>query len=126
MRRTEQAKEHKMATPIKSLIGFSALALSSIAIAAPAAAEPVSRNVEYSDLNLANAEGQKRLEARVKNAVRMICSSNHRVTLTEKQLENKCTAAATQAAMNDVKVAISNYNSNRRVASSSLSVRTNR
>jgi UrcA family protein len=106
-----------MATPIKTLIGFSALALSATAIAAPAAAENVSRAVEYSDLDLASTTGEKRLETRIKSAVRQICSSNQRATLTEKMLEKQCTDAAMESAMNDAKVAIANYKSDRRVAS---------
>lgn len=120
-----------MATPIKSVIGLSAVALSAISLSSTAsaetgAAESVSQTVEYSDLNLASAEGQKRLESRIKSAVRSICSNNRRVTLTERRLENQCQAQAMQAAMDDAKVAIANYKSDRRVASNMLTVRTRR
>lgn len=60
-----------------------ALGLATPTLAAPAPAGHASRSgyeahtvpVEYSDLNLASAKGQKRLERRIRNAVREVCGA---------------------------------------------------
>ncbi len=115
-----------MATPRSpislSLIGLSALALVIPAVATPAMAETATRIVEYSDLNLASAKGQKRLETRIKAAVRTVCRERDARSIVEQRLVKQCKLAATSAAMRDAKIVIADYQQNRRMASGSLPI----
>lgn len=120
-----------MATPLSpvgrspislSLIGLSALAFAMPAAANPASAEPLTRHVEYYDLNLSTAKGQKRLEWRIKSAVRSVCGDRNARAITEQRLVRQCKAAATRSAMNDAKIAIANYKQNKRMASGVLAI----
>ena len=55
----------------RPLIALAALAAAGTALAAPAAAETMA--VQYRDLNLATAQGQKVLERRIDRAARKVC-----------------------------------------------------
>ncbi len=115
-----------MATPLSSiglsLIGLSAVALSSPAVATPTTVETQTRNVEYGDLDLSTAKGQKRLETRIKSAVRTVCRERDARSIVEQRLVKQCKLAATSAAMRDAKIVIADYQQNRRMASGSVPI----
>ena len=115
-----------MATPLSSiglsLIGLSAVALSISAVATPTTVETQTRSVEYGDLDLSTAKGQERLEIRVKSAVRTVCRERDARSITEQVQVKKCKLTATSAAMRDAKIAIADYQQNRRMASGLLPI----
>ncbi len=63
------------------------------AAVAPAAAEPVSRNVSYADLNLSNAAGRAALESRIKAAARAVCQADG-YDLAARNRESRCVKTA--------------------------------
>jgi len=115
-----------MAIPLSpiglSLIGLSALAFAIPAVATPPTTETATRIVEHSDLNLSTAKGQKRLETRIKSAVRTVCRERDARSIVEQRLVRQCKLAATSAAMRDAKIAIANYKRNNRMASGVLAI----
>ncbi len=114
-----------MTTHIKSFLCLSALTLSSLAITAPVAAalQEQTRLVGYSDLDLASASGQKRLETRIRSAVRSVCQIGQGRTVSQQMLSEKCRKSAMESAMTQAKIAIANYSRTRGVASGSLKVK---
>lgn len=70
--------------------------LATAGIAVPAFAQDDTRSVSvsYEDLNLSSERGRERLTTRVKMAVRKVCGSPGRVTLSERAAENACKALA--------------------------------
>ena len=110
-----------MTTNVKIYCCLSALALSSIAIAAPAAArEELTRTVSYSGLDLASAAGQKQLETRIRSAVRSVCQIGQARGLSQRLISENCRESAMKSAMKQAKIAIANYSRKRGVASGSL------
>ena len=98
---------------------WAAITLSSVAFGGAAyaqSAEPVSKTVAYSDLDLSTREGQKRFETRVKLAVKQVCGQANPRDLNDLVLMQECRFKAINAAKRDMKVAIANYN-NGRIAS---------
>ncbi|NJM51219.1 MAG: UrcA family protein [Sphingomonadales bacterium] len=87
-----------------ALAGLSVLAAPAAFAADPQNLEPVSRLVEYGDLDLASARGQKRFETRIKYAVRMVCQDNNARRLEEKAIANQCKAQAMEGAMKKLKL----------------------
>ena len=115
-----------MATPLSpiglSLIGLSALAVAIPATATPTKTEALTHNVQYADLNLSTAKGQKRLEVRIKSAIRTVCRERNARLIVEQRLVKQCKLAATSAAMRDAKIAVADYQQNRRITSGSLPI----
>lgn len=74
-------------TFIATLAAFSVAAFS-----VPANAQPVSVTVEFDDLNLADADDEKRLNYRVARAIDKICGRISPRTLQWNKFVNKCRA----------------------------------
>ena len=71
---------------------------------APASAEP-SRKVGFSDLDLATAQGQARLDDRVRSAVRSICAESY----VDVHQRNICRRQMSEAAQLKAGTAIARY-----------------
>lgn len=77
------------------IIGLSALATAAFIKAVPAFSEPVPADVNVSvvrtaDLNLASAEGQRRLEQRLVTAAHAVCGGASAVDLEARNAERQC------------------------------------
>ncbi|MFC4292989.1 UrcA family protein [Sphingorhabdus arenilitoris] len=96
-----------------AITGFSLLAASAASAADSSELTPISRTVEYGDLDLASVKGQQRFETRIKYAVKMVCQDSYARTLQQKALANQCKAQAMEGAMKDAKIAIANFNKGR-------------
>ena len=95
-------------------IAVAALA-ASISIIAPTVAkadnpdrEEFSVSVSYADLNLATAEGQARLEARIASKVRQLCDSGTR-DLHSLAMQAECIDQARQQVAGQVRLAVANF-----------------
>ncbi|MBD3729831.1 MAG: UrcA family protein [Sphingomonadales bacterium] len=83
-----------MMRPLLTRSLAAAAMIGSIALAGPAYAETMS--IQYKDLNLATAKGQKILEARIDQAAREVCGANDLRTGTRVRsaAERACVADA--------------------------------
>lgn len=95
--------------------GLAAIALSSSAVSAQDV-EPVSKKVNYSDLDLSTQQGQKRFETRIKMAVKEVCASGNARTLKDIALMQSCRFQAMNGAKIEMKLAIARYNGERLAA----------
>jgi UrcA family protein len=98
-----------MATPKLSLC-LVAAAAAMISLPATAGAQP-RRDVrtvvvQYSDLDLSHAAGQKALESRIERAVRKVCRSNIAHNMAERQDVAQCEKIARTVAQAQVEVRI--------------------
>lgn len=79
-----------------SLILIAALASSGAVV--PAFAQDAdnrpSATIRYDDLNLSTASGRARLDTRVRMAIKSMCASDSRATLSERAASLECEAAA--------------------------------
>lgn len=55
---------------------------------------PPSATVRYDDLNLSTVSGRAELDTRVRRAIKSICTTNSRVTLSERAASLECEAVA--------------------------------
>jgi UrcA family protein len=110
-------KEYMMKTPLKIIVP--AVAMMALAIAAPASAGEVSATVQYSDLNLTTATGQKMLKKRIDNAVSRICQTRGKVSLQETMASRKCHSEAAVNAGKAANVVIARAENGSQVASTS-------
>ncbi len=87
---------------------IAAAALGSLAI--PASAEEVRFEVEYADLNLQSAKGQKALDRRIEAAARKACGYNARITGTRLQSRDArdCVAELTAKAHKQFAATVAN------------------
>ena len=72
--------------------------------------ESVTAQVDYSDLDLASAAGQRRLEARVGRAVRQLCAEDGERGLRARSREKACMADATASAERELGLALAGRN----------------
>ncbi|MBL0924440.1 MAG: UrcA family protein [Sphingomonadaceae bacterium] len=110
----------KMATP--KLFSLTVLAASALAISTPAMADWKHKEVQFGDLDLSSASGQKRLASRVKRAVTQVCATPRAFTLAERADQIKCEQNAMANAKPKVSRAIAAYMENRRLASGDINV----
>ncbi len=103
-------------------IGLLAGSFVTLAIGTPVLAEPVSKTVEYGDLDLTSQVGQQRLETRIKSAVRAVCGQSYATTFAERRLVEKCKSPAMAAAMRDANVAIAQAKDGKLLASNQMAV----
>ncbi len=104
-----------MATP--KLFTICALAASALAISTPATAGWKTKKVQYDDLDLSAAQGQDRLKARVKQAVRQVCGDPRAITLKERTDLRNCESSAMARAMPKADRQIAAYIESHRLAS---------
>lgn len=76
-------------------------ALSLASASTPASAEPVSVEVEYTDLNLSDPAGLAALDRRIERAISRVCGDRPR-QLSEVRLQQRCAAAARASANEQV------------------------
>jgi UrcA family protein len=93
----DKQKDDQMATP--KLFTICALAASALAISTPATAGWKTKHVKYDDLDLSTAQGQGRLKARVKQAVKQVCGDPRAITLKERADLSHCQTSALARAM---------------------------
>lgn len=102
------------------MVSFKTIALSSaaalLAVSAPAMADVNTRQVEYRDLDLSSAAGQKRLTTRIKSAVKSVCGDPRALSLDEKQDFARCQRDALESAMPKVERTIARYKETKRLA----------
>ena len=100
-----------------TLIGIMMFAATTPVLAAPALDTiPMSHDVRYSDLDLSTSHGQKRLETRIKAAVRLVCGDTANPSLVERDHIRLCKAQALANARRDADVAIARYENGASVA----------
>jgi UrcA family protein len=105
------------------MITFLALAASAaLTNAAPSIdgnRETVQMAVEYGDLNLATAGGQRRLDRRIESAARTICGSYDRLDLHARTAFDECRAGVLASAKPQVEIAIAKARQSTAVAAAS-------
>jgi len=89
-----------------SLIFAPALAMAASMIGAPAPEVPEMQIVTYADLNLNSAEGQARLEQRVRSAADRLCRADDRATPDGGYLNTKCYQAAVSDGARQMQLAV--------------------
>ncbi len=109
-----------MATP--KLFSLAVLAVSALAISTPAMADWKHKEVQFGDLDLSSASGQKRLDTRVKMAVKQVCASPRAYTLAQRADQSKCEKEAMARAMPKAERTIAAYIENQRLASAKTRV----
>lgn len=90
-----------------------ALAVATTGIAAPAKAQDDDMprvTVPYSDLNLASVDGRKRLDTRVRSAIREVCQTEPRPTLRQRAIEQACAADAIRSTQVQVAALVNGHN----------------
>lgn len=103
-----------MATP--KLMILSVTLASALMATAPAMADVKTTDVRYSDLDLSSAEGRDRLQLRIKQAVKRVCSSPRAFTIEERLDQQNCQKAAYVKAASQSERAIAAYMAKRRLA----------
>ena len=89
--------------PFNALLTIALAALSaSVALAQPPGAEPVSRVVSFSDLNLHSRAGVAQLHARIRTAAREVCGSAGRHDLRAAANVRACQSQAVAGAIASV------------------------
>lgn len=109
-----------MATP--KLFSLTMLAASALAISTPAMADWKQKAVQFGDLDLSSASGQKRFDTRVRMAVKQVCASPRPATLAQRADQNKCEKESMARAMPKAERTIAAYIENRRLASADAKV----
>jgi UrcA family protein len=110
----------KMATP--KLFSLSVLAASALAVSTPAMAGWKHKEVQFADLDLSTVSGQRRLETRVRMAVKQVCASPRAYSLAERADQSKCETQALNSAMPKAERRIAAYIEKRRLASAEAKV----
>lgn len=87
-----------------------------MATSVPAIAGENSKLVQYDDLDLSSAAGQKRLETRIKSTVKQVCGYPRAFTLAEKQDQRRCMTNAMEKAMPKAAQTIARYREAKRMA----------
>jgi UrcA family protein len=96
----------------RNLTLIAAAAATALTSAAPVLAkadsqyEPTTRIVKYDDLDLASAQGRKRLNTRVRMAANVACGFWSSKSLSEKRVIDKCRKAAMAKAEPQIAAAI--------------------
>lgn len=102
------------------MVSFKTIALTTaaalLAASAPAMAEIKSKPVQYSDLDLSSAAGQKRLATRIKSAVKSVCGSSRTISLAEKLDHERCKRDALESALPKADRTIARYKETKRMA----------
>jgi len=81
--------------------------------------ETIQMRVDYSDLNLATASGQRRLNWRIEAAARNICGSFERLDLRAMTAYNQCRSGVLASAKPQVEVAVAKARQSTAVAAAS-------
>ncbi len=76
--------------------------------------ELVSVAVSYADLDLSSAQGQARLDRRVRAAVKQLCRTGPNPSLADHMAERECRALARTSADGEVRLAIAKVERTRR------------
>jgi UrcA family protein len=97
-------------------IALSCAAAAAMAVSVPAVAGVKTKPVYHHDLDLSSANGQERLQTRIKNAVTQVCGSPRAFSLQEKADVAQCEAEATSAATPKVARTIARYQDRKRLA----------
>lgn len=85
--------------PLATVAALAVAATGATAFAQPVALETQSKVVSFSDLDLASAQGQAQLDARLRRAAVAVCEVNTgRETLAEMRVEKRCFNDAIKAA----------------------------
>lgn len=107
------------------MFSFKTIALSTaaalLAVSAPAMAGVKNKQVQYRDLDLSSAAGQKRLETRIRSAVKSVCGNPRAVSLAEKQDLLRCQRDALANAMPKLESTIARYKESNRLAANESS-----
>jgi UrcA family protein len=116
MLRPSKQRMFEMATP--KLISLSVLAASALAISTPTFATAKTKVVKFEDIDLASAQGQELLKARIKQAVKHVCASPRAITPADIMDRSMCEQRALASAMPKARQKIAAYLETRRFASS--------
>lgn len=102
------------------MVSFKTFALGTaaalLAVSAPAMADVKTKQVQYNDLDLSSAAGQKRLATRIRSAVKSVCGNLRAASLAEKQDMARCQRDAMESAMPKADRTIASYTATKRVA----------
>lgn len=93
-----------------------AISASAMAVSVPASAEPFRQVVRYDDLDLATAKGQKRLESRLRSAVRKMCTIPGQTGSLIVRVNEDCMNTEMAKVEKKAKVAIAEYKAKRALA----------
>jgi len=107
-----------------SLILAPAFAIAASMIGAPTPEVPETQLVTYADLNIHSAQGQARLEQRVRAAADRLCRENDRATPDGGYLNDQCFQAAVADGTRQMELALGRTDN--RLASASSAIRLSR
>ncbi|MEP7350444.1 MAG: UrcA family protein [Sphingorhabdus sp.] len=105
-----------MATLTKIALSCAAATAAFMAVSTPVLAGEKTRPVYYNDLDLASAQGQQKLQVRIKSAINRVCASPRGFTLAEKADFDRCKTEAMAKAMPNAERVIAQYQETKSMA----------